>query len=156
MISHDKAFLTEVTNYTLILENGSIAKVHGNYEHYEQIKKEKLSHLVKQFKEQGKKKQQLQRFVDRFHAQPNKASQVRAKKRMMDKMQEIVLPASRRQSMRKFHFPQSKKSGYCVMELKGASKSYGDTQVYKDFDFEIIRQEKAVLVGENGAGKSTL
>ncbi|MBM3243850.1 MAG: ABC-F family ATP-binding cassette domain-containing protein, partial [Candidatus Omnitrophica bacterium] len=69
MISHDRAFLTDVTNYTLILENGQIAKVHGNYEHYEQIKKEKRIHLEKQFKEQEKKREQLEKFVARFHAQ---------------------------------------------------------------------------------------
>ena len=55
MISHDKAFLTDVTNYTFILENGSISKVHGNYEHYEEIKAQKRIHLIKQFKEQDKK-----------------------------------------------------------------------------------------------------
>ena len=55
MISHDKAFLTEVTNYTLILENGSIAKVKGNYEQYERIQEEKRVYQIKQFKEQEKK-----------------------------------------------------------------------------------------------------
>ena len=79
MISHDRAFLTEVTNYSLILENGSIAKVQGNYEHYERIKEEKKIHSLRQFKEQEKKREQLQKFVDRFHAQPNKAASVRAK-----------------------------------------------------------------------------
>ena len=58
IISHDKAFLNEVTNYTFILENGSIFKIKGNYEHYEQIKQEKRKHLLKQFKEQEKKRQQ--------------------------------------------------------------------------------------------------
>ncbi len=156
MISHDKAFLTEVTNYTLILENGAIFKVRGNYEDYERIKEEKRTHLSKQFKEQERKHQQLQRFVDRFHAQPNKAAAVRAKRRVLEKMVEIIVPADPRESIRSFRFPPAGRSGYSVMKLEKISKSYPDIQVYKDFDFEITQGEKAVLAGENGAGKSTL
>jgi ATP-binding cassette subfamily F protein 3 len=156
IISHDKAFLNEVTNYSLILENGAIAKVKGNYEHYERIKEEKRIYLSKQFKEQEKKREQLQKFVDRFHAQPNKAASVRAKKRVLEKMEEIAVPSDRRESIRNFHFPPTKRSGHRVMSLEKISKSYGDIQVYKDFDFELLQGEKAVLTGENGAGKSTL
>jgi len=156
MISHDWDFLDEVTNFTLVLERGQVSKVRGNYEHYRKIQEEKYSHLAKQFKEQEKKEEQLKKFISRFHGQPNKASQVRAKKRMLEKMDKINLPQNIRQSIRSFHFPQSTQSGWTVMALKGVYKSYGDLQVYKDFDFEITRGEKAVLVGENGAGKSTL
>ena len=158
MISHDKAFLTDVTNYTLILENGSIAKVHGNYEHYEQIKEERLRHLEKQFKEQEKKREQLEKFVSRFHAQPNKAAAVRAKRSALERLEKeaVELPPKHRESIGNFHFPPARRSGYRVMQLEKASKSYGEIQVYKDLDFEIVQGEKAVLAGENGAGKSTL
>lgn len=158
MISHDKAFLTEVTNYTLILENGSIAKVHGNYEHYEQIKKERRIHLEKQFKEQEKKREQLERFVSRFHAQPNKAQAVRSKRTALERLEReaVVLPPDPRESIGDFHFPATTRSGYRVIQLEGISKSYGEIQVYKDLDFEVTQGEKAVLAGENGAGKSTL
>jgi len=158
MISHDKAFLTDVTNYTLILENGSIAKVHGNYEHYEEIKAQKRTHLEKQFKEQDKKIKQLERFVERFHAQPNKAASVRAKRRVLEKMEgeKIIVPLDPRESIGNFSFPQTRKSGHRVITLQGVSKSYGDIRVYEGLDFEITQGEKAVLAGENGAGKSTL
>lgn len=156
MISHDKAFLTEVTNYTLILENGSITKVYGNCEQYERIKEEKRKHLLKQFNEQQKKREQLEKFISRFHAQPNKASQVRAKRHFLEKMEEIILPPDSRESIRTFHFPPTNRSGHMVMKLEKISKSYGEIEVYKDFDFEVLQGEKAVLVGENGAGKSTL
>jgi ATP-binding cassette subfamily F protein 3 len=158
MISHDKSFLNEVTNYTLILENGSVFKVHGNYEHYQKIKDEKRSSLTKQFKEQEKKREQLEKFVARFHAQPNKAASVRAKRRVLERMEEeeIVVPKDQRESIGSFNFPSTRRSGYKVMALEGISKSYGDIQVYKDLGFEINQGEKAVLAGENGAGKSTL
>ncbi|MFH0739008.1 MAG: ATP-binding cassette domain-containing protein [Candidatus Omnitrophota bacterium] len=158
MISHDRAFLNEVTNYTLILENGSIFKVRGNFEHYERIKAEKRIHLLKQYKEQEKKREQLEKFISRFHAQPNKASSVRAKRTTLEKMQEneIVLPSEPGESIGNFHFPNTRPSGYRAMRLEKIAKSYGQIKVYENFDFEINQNEKAVLVGENGAGKSTL
>lgn len=158
MISHDKAFLNEVTNYTLILENGSVAKIHGNYEHYKRVQDEKRIYLRKKFNEQEKKKEQLEKFISRFHAQPNKAASVRAKRRVLERMSEeaVNVPEDRRESIKSFHFPQVKRSGYQAVRLEKISKSYGDIQVYKDLDFEITQGEKAVLAGENGAGKSTL
>ncbi|MCK9614645.1 MAG: ATP-binding cassette domain-containing protein [Candidatus Omnitrophica bacterium] len=156
MISHDKAFLNEVTGHSLILENGKIAKIKGNYEQYRKILDEQRSHLVKQAKEQERVREQYQRFIDRFHAQPNKASQVRAKKKVLEKMELVVVPQDRRESIRGFHFPPTRPSGHRVLTLTNISKSYGDIQVYKNIDFEIVKGEKAVLAGENGAGKSTL
>ena len=156
MISHDKDFLDEVTNHILVLENETLTKVKGNYRNYQKIQKEKSNHLLKQSVEQEKKRKQLQRFIDRFHGQPTKASQVRAKKRIIEKMEEINVPLCRRESIRNFTFPGAQKSGHQVIDLKKISKSYGDIKVYEDLDFEISREEKAVLVGENGAGKSTL
>jgi len=158
MISHDKAFLTDVTNYTFILENGSVSKVHGNYEHYEEIKAQRRTHLIKQFKEQDKKIKQLDKFVARFHAQPNKAASVRAKRRVLEKMEEekVVIPPDPRESIGNFSFPQTRRSGHRVINLEGVCKAYGDIQVYEGLDFEITQGEKAVLAGENGAGKSTL
>ncbi len=158
MISHDKAFLNEVTNYTLILENGAIYKVQGNYEHYETIKAERRLHLEKQFKEQEKKRDQLEKFVSRFHAQPNKAGAVRSKRTILERIEKepIVLPPDPRESIGNIKFPSARRSGHRVLNLEKISKAYGDIQVYKDFDFEVVQGEKAVLVGENGAGKSTL
>lgn len=156
IISHDKAFLNEVTEHSLILENGKIVKSRGSYEHYRTIIDEQRTHLVKQFREQARVREQYQRFIDRFHAQPNKASQVRAKKKMLERLPEIIVPEDPRESIRTFHFPSTVASGYRVVGLENISKSYGDICVYKTFDFEIIKGEKAVLAGENGAGKSTL
>lgn len=156
MISHDKAFLNEVTNYTLILENGEIFKVQGNYEHYERIKSQRRTFLLRQFKEQEKKRQQLETYIARFHAQPNKASSVRAKRTALEKIQEIVVPPDPRESIGKFSFPGVKRSGHKAITLNNISKSYPEVTVYKDLSFEVVSQEKAVLAGENGAGKSTL
>ncbi|MDD5194176.1 MAG: ABC-F family ATP-binding cassette domain-containing protein [Candidatus Omnitrophica bacterium] len=156
IISHDRDFLDEVTAHTLVLENGELVKIHGNYEQYLTIRGERTTHLTKQFKEQEKKINQLQEFIDRFHAQPNKASQVRAKRKMLEQMEPILIPPDIRESIRTFRFPLTESSGQRIITLSKISKSYGNINVYKDFDFEITKGEKAVLAGENGAGKSTL
>ncbi len=158
MISHDKSFLTDVTNYTLILESGSIAKVRGNYEHYEQIKSQRRIHLEKQFKEQEKKRDQLEKFVTRFHAQPNKAAAVRSKRTALERLEKeaVALPPDPRESISQFRFPATRRSGHRIITLEQIAKSYGDILVYQDLDFEITQAEKAVLAGDNGAGKSTL
>ncbi|OGX44331.1 MAG: hypothetical protein A3G38_01505 [Omnitrophica WOR_2 bacterium RIFCSPLOWO2_12_FULL_51_8] len=152
MISHDKAFLTEVTNYTLILERGSFFKVRGNYEHYEEIRKERHIFLEKQFKEQEKKREQLGHFVARFHAQPNKAAAVRAKRTALERLEKeaVVLPPDPGESIRNFRFPAARRGGYQVMRLEKTCKSYGEVRVYQGLDFEITQGEKAVLAGENG------
>jgi len=158
MISHDRAFLTDVTNYTLVLENGIITKVGGNYEHYEQIKQERRIHLEKLYKEQEKKREQLEKFVSRFHAQPNKAASVRAKRTALERLEKeaVQLPPDTRESIGSFSFPQTRRSGHKIIELEKIAKNYGEIEVYKDLDFEITQGEKAVLAGDNGAGKSTL
>jgi ATP-binding cassette subfamily F protein 3 len=156
MISHDKDFLNEVTNYTLVLEEGVFTKIKGNYDDYDRQRRQKRELLLRRYNEQQKKRQQLLDFISRFHAQPNKASQVRAKKKQLEMMPEIVVPGDRRESIRGFRFPPTRRGGHKVMSLVKAYKSYGEIKVYQNFDFEIFRGEKAVLVGENGAGKSTL
>lgn len=158
IISHDKAFLNEVTNYTLILESGLIFKVKGNYEHYEQIKEERRRFLAKQFKEQEKKKEQLERFVSRFHAQPNKAAAVRSKRTALERLKKeaVELLPDPRESIKDFSFPGTRASGDKVITLEGISKSYGQIKVYEGLDFQVYKGDKAVLAGENGAGKSTL
>jgi ATP-binding cassette, subfamily F, member 3 len=155
IISHDKIFLNDVTNYTIVLEGGKMTKIKGNYEAYEEMKEMRYKSLEKQQKVVEKKRDQLERFAERFHAQPNKASQVRNKRRMLDRLEEIDLPESKA-SIRDFEFPQTVESGYTVATLTNVSKSYGDKKIYEGLDFELTKGQKLCLVGPNGAGKSTL
>ncbi len=155
IISHDKIFLNDVTNYTIILEDGKMVKVKGNYHEYQEQKEIRLKGMERQSKVIEKKRDQLERFTERFHAQPNKASQVRNKRKMLERLEEIELPQEK-VSIRDFEFPQTQESGYTVVTLKGVSKAYGEKKIYENLDFELTKGQKLCLVGPNGAGKSTL
>jgi len=155
IISHDKIFLNEVTNYTIVLENGQMTKIKGNYQQYEEQKNENLRSLEKRKKVVDKKREQLERFVERFHAQPNLASAVRNKRQMLDRMEIIDIPGER-MSIEGFEFPPALESGYNVLTLKNINKSYAEKKVYENLNLEITKGQKVCLVGPNGAGKSTL
>lgn len=155
LISHDRIFLNDVTNYTIILENNKMTKVKGNYEAYEIQKEVDQKSLEKRKKVIDKKRQQLERFAQRFHAQPNRASAVKNKRKMIEKLEEITLGRDTT-SVGEFEFEDVPTSGYVVASAKNLHKSYGDKIVYKGLDLEVIRGQKICLVGPNGAGKSTL
>ena len=149
--------MNDATNYTIILENGQINKVKGNYQAYEAQKEIEQKGIDRRQKVVEKKKQQLERFTQRFHAQPNRAAAVRAKRKMIERLNEETVDSHyERKSISEFEFPQSTQSGYTVVTASKISKSYGETKVYQDIDFELIRGQKVCLVGPNGAGKSTL
>lgn len=155
MISHDRIFLNDVTNYTIILEKGQLTKIKGNYDAYETQKGIEQKHLERRKRVVDQKKKQLERFAERFHAQPNRASAVKNKRKMIEKMEEIILDQGR-SSIKDFEFPLTQESGYMVSSVDDVSKSYGDLSVYKNLHLEITKGQKICLVGPNGAGKSTL
>ncbi|MBU4334478.1 MAG: ATP-binding cassette domain-containing protein, partial [Candidatus Omnitrophica bacterium] len=155
LISHDREFLNDVTNYTIMLEGAQAVKVKGNYEAYQQQKELNQKSLEKRQKVVEKKRQQLEQFAQRFHAQPNRAAAVKNKRKMIDKLEVIEL-TKERTSIGEFDFSEVPSSGYVVASAVKVSKAYGDKQVYKDLDFEIIKGQKVCLIGPNGSGKSTL
>ncbi len=103
LISHDRIFLNDVTNYTILLEGAQMTKVKGNYEAYEEQKGMQQKSLERRKKVVDKKRQQLERFAQRFHAQPNRAAAVRNKRRMIEKLENIDL-AQDEESIKEFEF----------------------------------------------------
>ncbi len=137
------------------MDDGTLTKVKGNYEAYETQKGINIRSLEKRQKVVEKKKQQLERFAQRFHAQPNRASAVKNKRKMLERLENIELPPERK-SIKDFVFPPVQASGHSVIRCERVGKVYGEKTVYQDLNFEILRKQKVCLVGPNGAGKSTL
>ncbi len=154
VVSHDKAFLDTITNRTLALRNGDISDYAGNYSFYEKKWEEEKELLLNAKKNQEKKIQQTQEFIDRFRYKASKASQVQSRVKQLEKMDRIELEEE--QSKVSFQFPEPPRSGQVVMKLENLHKSYDDTQVFEGIDYEIERGDKIAVVGPNGAGKSTL
>ncbi|MGN8225781.1 ATP-binding cassette domain-containing protein [Gracilimonas sp. BCB1] len=154
VVSHDKAFLDTITNRTLALRSGDISDYAGNYSFYEKKWEEEKELLLNAKKNQEKKIQQTQEFIDRFRYKASKASQVQSRVKQLEKMDRIELEEE--QSKVSFRFPEPPRSGQVVMKLDNLHKRYDDTQVFEGIDYEIERGDKIAVVGPNGAGKSTL
>ena len=154
IISHDTAFLDRVVTHIWELRHHKIEEYRGNYTLFCKLKAEKDAQLHASAARQSKEVARVQKFVDRFRYQANKASQVQSRLKQLEKVKRIEIQRDPKRV--KFRFPLPSASGRQVLDLAGASKRYGEKVVYKTLDFSIERGQRIALVGENGAGKSTL
>jgi ATP-binding cassette, subfamily F, member 3 len=154
IISHDTAFLDRVVTHIWELRHHKIEEYRGNYSLFRTLKAERDAQLQASAARQSKEIARVQKFVDRFRYQANKASQVQSRIKQLDKVKRIEIQRDPKRV--KFRFPLPSASGRQVLDLAGASKRYGEKVVYKTLDFSVERGQRVALVGENGAGKSTL
>jgi len=154
IVSHDRAFLDEVTNRTLSLYNGNIEDYAGNYSYYEKEWEKRQEQLRRAYENQQKKIKEMQDFIDRFRYKADKASLVQSRIKQLEKMDRIELQDD--QDEISFEFPHPQRSGAVVMELENIRKQYDDHVIFNDLTYRINRGERIAIVGPNGAGKSTL
>jgi len=154
IISHDTAFLDRVVTHIWELRHHTIEEYRGNYSSFRELRAERDAQLQASANRQSKEVARVQKFVDRFRYQANKASQVQSRIKQLEKVKMIEIQRDPKRV--KFRFPLPSTSGRQVLELTGASKRYGEKVVYKTLDFSVERGQRIALVGENGAGKSTL
>ena len=155
VISHDKAFIDNITNRTVEVTMGKIYDYKANYSHYLELRKERRSHQVKAFKEQQKFIEDSKRFIERFRGTYSKSNQVNARERMLEKLEIIEIDEVDNSALR-LSFPPCNRSGDYPVIVKQLSKSYDDHVVFKDANMTIERGEKVSFVGRNGEGKSTM
>ncbi|MBV8213497.1 MAG: ATP-binding cassette domain-containing protein [Verrucomicrobia bacterium] len=155
LISHDRAFLNDLVTRIVELDRQRLFHYPGNYDDF-LIQKEarRVQHLAA-YKNQQRRIDQLQTFIDRFGAKNTKAAQAQSKRKEIERMERIDAPEKESASIH-FRFPQPTRSGARVITLAHVSHAYGETKVYTDLNLEIERGQRTVLVGPNGAGKSTL
>ncbi len=155
VISHDKAFIDNITNRTIEVTMGRIYDYKANYSHYLQLREDRRAHQVKAYEEQQKFIADTKGFIERFKGTYSKTNQVNSRERMLEKLQIIEIDEIDTSAL-KLRFPPSQRSGDYPVIAKELSKSYGDHVVFKNANLSIARGEKVSFVGRNGEGKSTM
>lgn len=155
VISHDKAFIDNITNRTIEVTMGKIYDYKANYSHYLQLREERRADQLKAFKEQKKFIAEQQRFIERFKGTYSKTNQVSSVERMLEKLEIIEIDEVDNASLR-LRFPPSIRSGDYPVIVEGLSKSYDEHIVFQDANMAIERGQKISFVGRNGEGKSTM
>ncbi len=155
VISHDRAFVDNITTRTIEVTMGRIYDYKVNYTSYLQLRQERRAQQQKQFEEQQKFIAGNQDFIDRFRGTYSKTNQVQSRVKMLEKLDIIEVDEEDSSALR-LKFPPSPRSGTFPVILEEVSKSYGDHLVFKGASLNIQRGERVALVGKNGEGKSTL
>jgi len=155
VISHDKAFVDNLTNRTIEVTMGRIYDYKTNYTHYLQLRKERREQQQKQFDDQAKQIAEIEQFIERFKGTYSKTLQVQSRVKMLEKM-EIVEVDEVDSSALNLKFPPAPRSGNYPVIMSGLGKKYGNHTVFNDVSLTIARGERIAFVGKNGEGKSTL
>jgi ATP-binding cassette subfamily F protein 3 len=154
VISHDKAFVDNLTNRTIEVTMGRIYDYKTNYSHYLQLRKERREQQQKQFEDQQKEIADITAFIERFKGTYSKTLQVQSRVKMLEKIEIIQVDEVDTSSLN-LKFPPAPRSGNYPVIATELTKRYGDHVVFQDASVTIARGEKIALVGKNGEGKST-
>ena len=155
MVSHDRAFLDNVTIRTIEIAGGKLYDYKTSYSEYVQLRQERVEMQKSAYNNQQKEIKEIEAFVERFRYKATKAKQVQSRVKQLEKMEEIEIDEIERSAIH-FKFPPAPHSGKISLELRGVGKCYGDNRILKDIELIIPRGEKIAFVGRNGEGKSTL
>lgn len=155
VISHDKAFIDNITNRTIEVTMGRIYDYKANYSHYLELRADRRSHQIKAYQEQQKFIADNQAFIDRFKGTYSKTNQVSSRERMLEKLEIIEIDEVDNSALA-LKFPPAPRSGDFPVKVKELTKKYDDHTVFSNASMDIARGEKVSFVGRNGEGKSTM
>ncbi|WP_397364872.1 ABC-F family ATP-binding cassette domain-containing protein [Olleya sp. R77988] len=155
VISHDRAFIDNITNRTIEVTMGRIYDYKANYSHYLQLREDRRSHQIKAYQEQQKFIADNMAFIERFKGTYSKTNQVTSRERMLEKLKIIEVDEVDNSAL-KLSFPPAPRSGDYPVTVESLTKKYDDHIVFKDANMSIKRGEKVSFVGRNGEGKSTM
>ena len=155
LVSHDRAFIDNVTNRTIEISLGKIYDYKVSYSQFVELRKERVEQQMRAYENQQKLIHDTEDFIERFRYKATKAVQVQSRIKMLDKLERIEVDEVDRSRMR-LKFPPAPRSGDYPVITEDLRKDYGALNVFHDVTFTIKRGEKVAFVGKNGAGKSTL
>ena len=154
LVSHDRAFINNVTNRTIEITCGTIHDYKVKYDEYVVLRRERREQQIRAYENQQKEIADITDFIERFRYKPTKAIQVQSRIKQLEKMVPVVIDEEDRSTLR-LKFRPAQRSGNYPVICEGVGKSYNHL-VFKDADLTIHRGEKVAFVGKNGEGKTTL
>lgn len=155
VISHDRAFVDNITNRTVELTMGRIYDYKVTYSQYQQLRVERREQQQKQFDDQQKMIAENRDFIERFKGTYSKTHQVQSRVKMLEKL-EIIEVDEVDTSALNLRFPPAPRSGSYPVVVEEITKKYGDHVVFQNASMTIERGQKVAFVGKNGEGKSTM
>ena len=155
LVSHDRAFINNVTNRTLEISCGQIVDYKVKYDEYVVLRKERREQQLRAYENQQKEIQEMRQFIERFRYQATKAVQVQQKVKQLEKIVPIEVDEVDNSALR-LKFPPCLRSGDYPIICEDVRKVYGAHTVFSNVNLTIKRGEKVAFVGKNGEGKSTL
>ncbi len=154
MTCHDRDVMNRVVRKVIEIDGGKVRTYTGDYDAYERARALDAAQREAEFDKQQAMLAKDMRFIERFRAQPSKASAVQSRAKKLDKIERVEPP--KRMVERTFQFRRPERSGNDVITLKGVTKRYGTRTVHDHLDLLVRRGERWAIMGENGAGKTTL
>ena len=155
LVSHDRAFINNVTNRTLEISCGKVIDYRVKYNEYVELRKERREQQLRAYENQQKEIADLRDFIERFRYKPTKAVQVQSRIKQLEKIVPIEVDEVDNSSMH-LKFPPCLRSGDFPIICEEVRKDYGEHTVFSNVSLSIKRGEKVAFVGRNGEGKSTL
>ncbi|MBO4529843.1 MAG: ABC-F family ATP-binding cassette domain-containing protein [Paludibacteraceae bacterium] len=155
LISHDRAFIDNVTTRTIEISLGKIYDYKVSYSKYVELRKERREQQLRAYENQQKQIQDTEDFIERFRYKATKSNQVQSRIKQLEKMNIIEVDEEDNSALH-LKFPPAPHSGSITVEAQNLTKRYGDNVVLDSIDLTIKRGEKVAFVGKNGEGKTTL
>ncbi len=155
LVSHDRAFINNVTNRTIEISCGRIYDYKVSYDEFVVLRKERREQQLRAYENQQKEIKDTEDFIERFRYKATKAVQVQSRIKQLEKIVPIEVDEEDTSSLHLKFAPATRSGNYPVI-CEGVRKAYGDHVVFHDVTLTISRGEKVAFVGKNGEGKSTL
>ena len=155
MVSHDRAFINNVTNRTIEISCGQIYDYKVRYDEYVNLRAERREQQLRAYENQQKEIAETRAFIERFRYQATKANQVQSRIKALERIVPIEIDEVDNSTLR-LRFTCSQRSGDFPVICEDVSKAYGEHLIFKNVNLTIRRGEKVAFVGRNGEGKTTL
>ncbi|CDF38224.1 unnamed protein product [Chondrus crispus] len=158
-VSHDRAFLNEICTDVIHVKDHKLHMYSGNYDDFEKARGERLKEMERTAQSQEMKRAHVQKFVDKFRFNAKRASMAQSRLKMLKKMDEerVVLPSEEEEFSFEFPQPGALTGSHASVQICDVTFGYpGQEPIFRNLDFSVNTDSRAVLLGPNGAGKSTL